>query len=67
MIIWFNLNRLAKKTYINTQYNNKKQIKRKKSPSVQTVNWTFKINPQIKKWKQELQIKLENTTKGEKV
>ena len=56
----------AKKTYINTQYNNIKQTKRKKLPQVQTSNWTFKINPQIKEWKQRLQNKLESTTREKK-
>ena len=57
----------AKKTFINTQYHNKKQTKRKKLPPVQTSNRTFKISSQIKKRKPELQNKLENTTKGEKI
>ena len=55
-----NANQL-KKLY---QHNNKKQTKRKKLPLVQISNWTFKIKPQIKKWKQELKNKLENTAKG---
>ena len=55
--IWLSANQL-KKTYINTQCNNKNQIKLKKLPPVKTSNWTFKINPQIKKWKQELQKKI---------
>ena len=43
------------------------QTKRKKLPPVQTSNRTFKISSQIKKRKPELQNKLENTTKGEKI